>query len=176
MSTTSTPNGLFVLPAVASAVDADLWGGELNSDLNIADSLFGLRTLDYDFAGYQLKHAKIFYASEALNSIGSISAGALTVDYSLGNYQYGTLTGNVTGLTVSNPPASGTVGFLTLELIQDATGSRTLALSNSVYKTTGGIAIVLTSNANAIDKLRLETRDGGATWFISPNLNIKFVP
>lgn len=175
MSTPTTNFG-WIKPAVNSVTDQDQWGTELNTDLDSIDSECATRTLDYDFAGYQLKHAKILYASEALNNIGSIGAGTLTVDYSLGNYQYGVLGGNVSGLTISNYPASGVVGFLTLELIQDGTGGRTLTLSNTVYKTQNGQAITLTTTANAIDKLRLETRDGGSTWFVSQNANIKFVP
>lgn len=176
MALPSTPNGIFSNPEVASPVDEDLWGAILNSNFNIADAQTTTRAYNLDFAGYQLGHAKIFYASETLNNIGSISAGALTVNYALGNYQYGVLGGNVSGLTISNPPASGVVGFLTLELIQDGTGSRTLTLSNTVYKTQGANPVTLTTTANAVDKLRLETRDGGATWFVSPNLNIAFVP
>lgn len=173
---TSTTNFGWIKPAVNSATDQDLWGTELNTDLDSIDSECATRTLDYNFAGFQLIQAKIKYASETLNNIGSISAGALTVDYSLGNYQYGVLGGNVSGLTISNPPASGIVGFLTLEFIQDNTGSRTLALLNTVYKTSNGSPITLTTAANAVDKLRLETRDGGATWLVSMNPNITFVP
>lgn len=93
--------------------------------------------------------------------LGNIS-GAVTVDYTNGHYQYGTLTGNITSLTVDNWPVTGNYGALVLSLTQDGTGSRTITLS-SAYKTPGGVGVTLSTAANARDKLHLETHDAGTT-------------
>lgn len=93
--------------------------------------------------------------------LGNIS-GAVSVDYRNGGYQYGTLTGNITSLTINNFPASGKVGSLILELKQDGSGSRTISLS-SAYETAGGASVALSTSANAVDLLYLITRDGGST-------------
>lgn len=94
-------------------------------------------------------------------SLGSI-ASAVTLNFENGNFQYGTLIGNVT-FTISNPPASGQVGSMTLELTQDATGSRTVTFPGSV-KFAGGTPPTLSTNANARDVLVFYTRDGGTTY------------
>lgn len=99
--------------------------------------------------------------AETPNSLGSIS-GAVTLNFENGNFQYGTLAGNVT-FTISNPPASGQVGSMTLELIQDGTGSRTVTFPGSV-KFAGGTPPTLSTNANARDVLVLYTRDAGTTY------------
>lgn len=89
-------------------------------------------------------------------------AGTVDIDFEKGNFQYGTLIGNVT-LTISNPPASGKVGSMTLELTQDATGNRTLTFPASC-KFAGGAAPTPSPGANAKDIFVLYTRDGGTTY------------
>lgn len=98
---------------------------------------------------------------EVAYSLGNIN-GAVAVDYRNGGVQYGTLTGNITSLTVSNWPPSGKAASLTLELTQDGTGSRTISLA-AAYKTENGAGITLSTAASSRDKLRLETRDAGTT-------------
>jgi hypothetical protein len=52
-----------------------------------------------------------------------------TFDYAAaaGTHKTMTLTGNITGITLSNWPAAGRLGAMTLFLLDDATGGRTLA-------------------------------------------------
>jgi len=90
-------------------------------------------------------------------------SGAVTVDFSTASTHYLTLTGNVTALTLSNT-VSAKVCSLTLYLVQDGTGSRLVTWPASV-KWPNGIAPTLSTTANAIDIVVLETLDGGTTWF-----------
>jgi hypothetical protein len=92
------------------------------------------------------------------------------LDYDNGNYQYATLTGNVSSLTINNWPASGDGAWMTLELIQDGTGSRTLTLG-SAYKTAGASGVTLTTTASKRDKLYLQSRDAGATIDVTATYN-----
>lgn len=170
---TLTPNFGFIKPAVNDITDADLWGGYLNDDWDLLDTELATRSRDYAFADYQLTGAAFKDAAEIAYNLGSLGAGSIAVDYTNGNYQYVTLTGNQSGLTITNPPISGRVGFLTLEINQDATGGRTLTLNSSVYLTPNDAPVVLTTTASAKDKLRLETRNGGTTWDVFTNLDIK---
>lgn len=101
--------------------------------------------------------------SETSASQGSAS-GTITVDYSAGSVHEITLTGNMTSLTVNNPPASGKVGALTLIFKQDATGSRT-ATWPAAFVFPGGTDMVLSTAANAVDIVSFITINGGSTWY-----------
>lgn len=166
---TSTTNLSLSKPLVNNATDADLWGGYLNTNFDTLDSQAVLATVVKNYADYQVSRAKLKDTSEVVYNAGNIS-GAVTLDYENGNYQYATLTGNVSSLTISNWPASGTGGFMTLELIQDGTGSRTLTLG-SAYKTAGAAGVTLTTTASKRDKLYLQTRDAGTTIDVTPAYN-----
>lgn len=165
---TSTTNLSLTKPAVNSATDEDLWGDQLNTNMDTLDSEAVTKTVNLDFNNKVFSQAELKDIGETAYSVGNLT-GAAAIDYTNGNYQYATLTGNVTGLTISNPPASGIVGFLTLELIQDGTGSRTIDLTGGTYRQAGGGSLILTTSASSIDKLRLETRDAGTTWDVSIN-------
>lgn len=150
----------------------DLWGTEVNDFLIGVDLDAGVKQINQDFNDKVLSKATLKDIGETTKDLGTTLNGAVVVDYEDGNYQYGTLNGNISGLTINNPPASGIVGFITLELNQDATGSRTMDLTGGTYLQVGGGSFALTTTASAKDKVRLETRDGGSTWFVSMNANI----
>ena len=96
----------------------------------------------------------------------SSSSGTLTLDYSTGPDFAVTLTEDVTTLTITNWPASGTLGKITLQLTQDATGSRAFPdLSQAAYKTPGGGTFTVSSGANDVDELVLWSRDAGSTIY-----------
>ncbi|KPJ66519.1 MAG: hypothetical protein AMJ43_07755 [Coxiella sp. DG_40] len=160
-----TPNLGITLPTVGGSTDS--WGTENNTSISTFDSELGTRTIDQDYNGKELQNALVKKAYTKGYNLGNISGG-VTIDYTNGNLQYGVLVGNITSVTISNLPASGNEAFLTLELTQDATGSRTITLG-SAYKTQGGASIVLTTSANAVDELYLRTRDAGTT--IKTDLN-----
>ena len=138
----------------------DTWGSFLNAILVWFDAEFVSKTLDQIWNDKTLSGAVFKDESEEAYSLGSIS-GAVTVDYRNGHVQYATVTGNITSLTISNWPPTGKNGYLTLELQQDGTGGRTIALS-SAYKTPdSGAGITLSTASGARDKLYLETRTAG---------------
>src|SRR3990172_3818024 len=172
-----TPNFGLTLPLIDSVINQNRWGDEINT--GIVTPVDGIlfthqqelitRTQNYDFANFQIINAVVRRFSEVATNLGTVS-GAVTLDYANGTYHYATLNGNISGLTISNPP---TVGSLTLELRQDGTGSRTITLNSGVYLTVGNANVTLTTAANAKDKLRLEKRDSGVTWDVFTNLDIR---
>ena len=165
-----TTNYDFNLPEVNSATDEDLWGGYLNENWNSLDSKLKTRTDAYNFADFELQRASFIDTQETAYDAGSIS-GAVALDYTNGHYQYATVTGNITSLTISNFPASGKNGFMSLELTQDGTGGRTIALS-SAYKTPESGGIALSTGAGDVDIFRFETRDAGTTIYTFANYNM----
>lgn len=95
-------------------------------------------------------------------SAPTISAGALTLDYTAGPFFSVALNANITTLTLSNPPASGTVGVITIRFTADGT-LRTITWPASVRWGTAG-APTMTSTNNKVDYVQLITVDGGTTW------------
>lgn len=96
----------------------------------------------------------------------SSSAGAITFDLANGNAFQVTLTENITGITLSNPPASGTYGECIIKFVQNATGSWTVGGWPAAVKWPGGTAPTITTTATTgTDIVTLKTWDGGTTWF-----------
>lgn len=93
----------------------------------------------------------------------SISAGALTVDCNAGNVFAVALNANITSITFSNVPTTGTAYALTLSFTADGT-ARTITWGSSV-KWPGGTAPTLTSTNTKVDTFVLTTWDGGTTWY-----------
>ena len=89
------------------------------------------------------------------------ATGATTLNLNNGNVFNLTLTGNAT-FTVSNA-TSGRACSFTIYLKQDATGSRTVTWPSGT-KWSGG-APTLSTAANAVDIVVLESLDGGTTWY-----------
>lgn len=93
----------------------------------------------------------------------TISSGTLTLDCSAGNVFNVALNANITTLTFTNVPSSGTAFGLTLLLTADGT-ARTITWGASV-KWPGGTAPTLTSTNNKVDTFVLFTHDNGSNWF-----------
>jgi hypothetical protein len=87
-----------------------------------------------------------------------VAIGASDIDLALGNYFTRTISGTTT-LTVSNVPATGTVGAFVLELTNG--GSATVNWFSGC-KWAGGTAPTLTSSG--VDLIAFYTHDGGTTW------------
>jgi len=100
--------------------------------------------------------------NETFSTVSS-SSGTLTIDCETGNVFQSTLTENVTTLTLSNPPATGTSYAFTLKLVQDST-ARTFAWPASV-NWAGGTAPTLSSASGAVDIYTVYTTDGGTNWY-----------
>lgn len=109
--------------------------------------------------------------SDKLSLSGGTMTGAITslretkvamtannINLATGNLFTKTISGATT-LTVSNVPASGTVGYMILELIN--AGSATITWFSGV-KWAGGTAPTLTASGK--DILSFYTIDGGTTW------------
>ena len=94
----------------------------------------------------------------------SINSGAVTFDCESGNSFQVTLTENITAITLSNPPATGKYGEITIKFVQDGTGGWTVAGWPAGVKWAGGSAPTITSAAGSIDKVFLSTHDEGAEW------------
>lgn len=94
----------------------------------------------------------------------SSSSGTLTLDCENGNSFAVTLTENVTTVTLSNPPASGNHGQISILFTQDGTGGWTVTWPASVLWP-GGTAPTISAAASAVDRVSLATVDGGTTWY-----------
>lgn len=100
--------------------------------------------------------------NEIVNAQGSQST-TVAIDFTTGNVQTVTLTGNVT-LTLSNPAASGLSSAMTIVITQDSTGTRTITWPGSV-KWQAGAAPTLSTAAAAVDVVTLFTVNGGTTYY-----------
>lgn len=90
------------------------------------------------------------------------SGTAITLNLANGNVQKLTLTGNCT-ITLTSP-ASGAYRSLLLYVFQDGVGSRTITWPGSVSWGTAG-APTLSTAVTKMDKILLDTVDGGTTWY-----------
>ena len=102
-----------------------------------------------------------FSAFEESTYNATINSGILTLDFHQGQYAKVLLTENVTGINILNAPEAGTVGNMTVELTQDATGSSTFA---GAFLTDSGAGVGVSAAANSLSLIALLTTDGGATY------------
>ena len=93
----------------------------------------------------------------------AIAAGVVNVDCAIGDYFTLSLTTNITSITFTNVPAAGTGRALCIDMTQDATGARTVALPAS-FKAIGNSDTAVQAAANAKTRIVLSTTDGGTTW------------
>lgn len=116
---------------------------------------------------YSRKSGQPVVAGSGAATVTALSIATGVVDIDLGgganrNFTL-SLTANVTSITFSNLPASGYVGELEIEIMQDGTGGRTLALPAS-FKALGASDTAVASAANAVTVLSAKTFDQGTTW------------
>jgi hypothetical protein len=152
--------------------DSGNWGTVLNEYLEVEHNADGTHKTDYlplaggtlsgpvDANDQVVSQAEIKDYSETV--VTANSDAAYTINLANGNIFELTLTDNCT-LSFSNPPAAGKAGSLTLILIQDGTGSRTITWPDSVTWASGN-APTLSTSAGAVDIIQLFTTDGGTTW------------
>lgn len=113
---------------------------------------------DFSWTGSTLQ----LTTTERLNAL-TITAGAITVDLSLGNYFTLSLTANITAISFTNAPASGRAETVVIKMTQDATGGRTVAGWPASVKWSGG-AFTPTSTASATDLVSLTTFDQATSY------------
>lgn len=101
-----------------------------------------------------------------VSSSPASASGALTLDFENGNAFEVTLTEDITSITLSNPPASGTYGEMIVKFVQDATGSWTVGGWPAAVKWPTGAAPTITTTATTgTDIIVLRTWDAGTTYF-----------
>jgi hypothetical protein len=148
-------------PLVNDPTDQDLWGGQLNTNVDIVDGEFATRTINQDYDDKILsKPILVDYAEE--NNAVSSSSNAITLDLTTGNHFSTTLSENITTVTISNPSPTGNKCAIVWEITQDST-ARTITWPAAV-KWPGGTAITLSTGSGEIDEVVLTTRDAGTTW------------
>lgn len=113
-----TSNFLWSKPTVGG--DGGAWGTKLNTLFDAIDTDLNTVKTTADAAlpkagGTMTGRVKQFTESYTTVSLGSSLSGATAVDLSLGNFFYGTATGNIT-LSFTNPPASGDACFFVIEI------------------------------------------------------------
>lgn len=158
------------LPTVGG--DDGNWGTILNDYLQVEHDTDGTHKVDYlpksggtltgnvDVGDYVLSQAEIKDYGE---TVVTANTGAnYTVNLANGNVFELTLTASCT-LTLSNPPATGRAGSVTLILTQDGSGSKTITWPASV-KWSNATAPTLTTTAGGVDIIQLMTTNGGTTW------------
>ena len=97
------------------------------------------------------------------------SSGTITLNMTQANSFYHLLTENLTTISITNPPASGSYGQVTLFLQQDAGGGAytvdfdSTGISGVVWPS--GNDPTMSSGNDAIDMVTFATYDGGTTWF-----------
>lgn len=101
---------------------------------------------------------KTLEVNDTVVNQGSVS-GAVTLDLETGNVFYMTTSGNITSITISNPPGSGTGAFVVIEIT--AGGSHTVTWGAS-YEWPSGSAP--TQTVSGTDTYVVYTYDGGTTW------------
>jgi hypothetical protein len=142
---------------------ADIWGSTYNTMFVAFDCEFGTRTINQDYADFDLSKANLKDCSYEVYDNGNVS-GSVTIDITNGNYHKMTLTGNVTSLTINNPSPTGDLCIVGLEIAQDGTGGYTFAFPSAIKWPNGGSAIAVTTTASAKDIFYIQTTNAGSTW------------
>ncbi len=96
----------------------------------------------------------------------AVSASATTnIDYELGQYVELDMDQTITNLNITNPPASGRYGTITIKLTQSGAGSFLVTNWPSGILWPGGAAPTLSTATGKIDFVSLWTDDAGTTWY-----------
>ena len=111
----------------------------------------------------QTLSGKTLTALKETKTAPSISAGTLTIDCSAGTVFAVSLNANITTLSFTNVPATGTAFGLTLLFTADGT-QRTITWGAAV-KWPGGTGPTMTATSGKVDTMVLLTHDGGTTWY-----------
>lgn len=117
-----------------------------------------------DFGDNVIKRAAFQDCSQVINDLGTIAPGAVTLDYTLGSYQYGTAYASGTTYTfnVTNWPPSGKLGTIRIGVSTTSSGSLKLGFSGgtiSLLSTSTSLPVTYTQTNPIV--WELFTVDGG---------------
>ena len=133
----------------------------VNALMNNAANTMSGGTLD--MAGNIIDNAKLQSYAEVFVSKGAVgTAASATLDFSVANNFALTISTATLTITFASWPADGILGTVNLEVKQDATGSRQLAVTSAV-DWPGGAIPPLAQSANAVSSYAFTTRNGGTT-------------
>ncbi len=158
---TSGANSLTLTTTASTNVTLPTTGTLVNTAVTTLSSLASVGTITTG------TWSAIMQDYTEINTASSQSS-AYTINLDNGNVFSLTLTGTVT-ISFSNVPASN-ASSVTLFLIQDGTGSRTVVWPGSVIWP-GGTAPTLTTTASHVDMIVLMTTNAGTTWRAASVLN-----
>jgi len=113
-----------------------------------------------------ITHPVVYGAGFALTD-----AATIAVDASLGNYFTVTLGGN---RTLGNPSNAIEGMYIVIDVIQDGTGSRTLAYGSAYKFGTSYGSPTLTTTAGATDRLEFQYKDGSVNKWRCTNIALGF--
>lgn len=115
-----------------------------------------------DTAVYKAEGAIKSGYAEPLDTTASAS-GAITLDYALSNNQKITVTGNITGVTINNPPPTGQTAILTVFAVVGGSGGYTYTDG----KVAPDDAETFPTNVGDVAIFTYTSLDGGTTWWRS---------
>jgi hypothetical protein len=153
---------------ITGAITATSYGGITEANLvdkSAAETVSGLWTMSggINMADATLDRPKLEDYGITSTSPSS-SSGAITLDLSAGNSFQTTLTENITSITLSNPPASGTYGECIWKITQGAS-AYTVTFPAAVLWPDGGTAPTISTTNGDVDIVVMRTWDAGTTWY-----------
>lgn len=128
------------------------------ADTALQPEAIGATVQAFDANTAKTNVAQTFTAAQRGGVVALTDAATITPNFALGNFYSVTLGGNRT-LDNPNNLVAGQSG--SIFITQDATGSRTLAYG-SFWDFAGGVAPVLSTTANAVDRLDYVVRTTGS--------------
>jgi hypothetical protein len=141
-------------------------GTTTNNEWAWQSSGAGVSIINYEVGGWNWNDNSLIRPVLDDYSIQHASAGSvsnvLVIDFEGGNSRALTMTENITTVTLSNPPASGLLGQVEIEITQDGGSAYTITWPGSVLWP-GGTAPVI-STLSSVTLVHLRTRDGGTTY------------
>ena len=166
-----------IISSDITSVDAGGYfaGTEIEAQLQDIGQNFGKKTATGTWTADQTFSASLLMADKeirrprftdfAITHSGlTQSSGTVDCDLAVANSFSFTLTENCT-ITLSNPPATGIFGQVTIVITQDASSSYTVAWPAATLFP-GGTDPVMTSGNDTIDKYVLSTEDAGTVWLM----------
>jgi hypothetical protein len=147
--TVTIPAGASISGYLTSATAASTYQTQSGMSSYVPTSAIGTTVQAYNANNAVTDTAQTFTKAQRGAYVTLTDAATIATDLSLGNQFQVTLGGNRT-LGAPTNVVAGQSGVI--RVVQDGTGSRTLAY-NSVFKFPGGTAPTLTTTANAVDLL-----------------------